>query len=373
MFSLLVILLILLFGLLLLFLESNVWCVCMCMQGIWKALELEMGRPSNNIGNRYRKLVKSGIVLNPQFDLLQGADGPGAAIAAATSTSTSTSSSAAGGGTGEEEGENVKDGAVDAAASAPGAPASASSSSVATSQIALPSQSLTQSHSSSGSTSHPALLLQQDSVSPYLPNNASERKLASVLSASLSMPMSEEHRRKLLAPVGATAAGIVGAPVAGGGFYLDNANAQDAVLMGLGLDLGGKRSKGRPPKGAPQLQEQGAISGIPAGAGAEGHPTSSIAVYDSDSEGEGDVLRQHHQHHHQLDSMHQQLGGFRDAEDGRNDEEGDSADEGGHYKRQKIASVGASAGIAGGPLSVQAAAGYKVCRSNFWNAERVRT
>jgi hypothetical protein len=192
------------------------------------------------------------------------------------------------------------------------------------------------------------------------------------------MPMSEEHRRKLLAPVGATAAGIVGAPAAGGGFYLDNANAQDAVLMGLGLDLHGKR-KGRPPKGAPQLQEHGAISGIPAGAGAEGHPTSSIAVYDSDSEGEGDMLRQqHHQHHHQLDSMHQQLAGFREAEDGRNDEEGNSADEGGHYKRQKIASVGAgvgasAAGIAGGPLSVQAAAGYKVCRSNFWNAERVRT
>jgi hypothetical protein len=28
-------------------------------QGIWKALEQELGRPSNNIGNRYRKLVKT--------------------------------------------------------------------------------------------------------------------------------------------------------------------------------------------------------------------------------------------------------------------------------------------------------------------------
>lgn len=28
-------------------------------QGIWKALEQELGRPSNNIGNRYRKLLKT--------------------------------------------------------------------------------------------------------------------------------------------------------------------------------------------------------------------------------------------------------------------------------------------------------------------------
>lgn len=42
-------------------------------QGIWKSLEIEMGRPSNNIGNRYRKLLKTylttttenGVVVTP--------------------------------------------------------------------------------------------------------------------------------------------------------------------------------------------------------------------------------------------------------------------------------------------------------------------
>uniref|UniRef100_A0A7S3HL51 Uncharacterized protein n=1 Tax=Spumella elongata TaxID=89044 RepID=A0A7S3HL51_9STRA len=42
-------------------------------QGVWKSLEVELGRPSNNIGNRYRKLIKTystttgenGVVVTP--------------------------------------------------------------------------------------------------------------------------------------------------------------------------------------------------------------------------------------------------------------------------------------------------------------------
>ena len=39
--------------------RAPLYCATVLLQGIWKALEQELGRPSNNIGNRYRKLVKT--------------------------------------------------------------------------------------------------------------------------------------------------------------------------------------------------------------------------------------------------------------------------------------------------------------------------
>jgi hypothetical protein len=41
-------------------------------QGIWKALEQELGRPSNNIGNRYRKLLKSFHTGQPELPTTPG-------------------------------------------------------------------------------------------------------------------------------------------------------------------------------------------------------------------------------------------------------------------------------------------------------------
>ena len=86
-------------------------------QGIWKSLEIELGRPSNNVGNRYRKLVKTysttavdgGIMVTPmdvalyvpvekerKLAIALGLTGAEASSTAAATTSAAAAGAAAG-------------------------------------------------------------------------------------------------------------------------------------------------------------------------------------------------------------------------------------------------------------------------------------